>query len=193
MLQEILNRIVTEDKLGIGGSFLSIYRNRKDLEPTNEERHIIKKVIEYIKQEYNLKRPMPLITFRVFEPLTAKWKEALNYNWGSNAVGSDIILLTRCRDTKAFYEVVFHELYEWLTNQNHDDVILEERKYIEKKFDTKLGDREWSPLQDEMIRSLYPSETEHLEEILANQSESGRFNRKPAEIEQRAKELGLIS
>jgi hypothetical protein len=71
--------------------------------------------------------------------------------------------LTQCKDCRAFYELVFHEVCECLFNRIHGNIITEpheiiipeQRKYIEEKFGTKLGCREWSPLEDEMIKTFY--------------------------------------
>jgi hypothetical protein len=167
--------------------------NRKDLELTKEENQIIEEVKEYIKREYP-RKPKDNIKFEVFKPLTQKWQKVNGKcTWGQNIAksnGSFLILLTRCRDRKAFYEVVFHELYELLFNGTHEEVVPEQRKYLEEKFSIKLGYREWSPLDDEIIQTLYPSEKERLKNTFANMLEP--FRRTWQEIEQRAKELGLM-
>jgi hypothetical protein len=173
------------------GSIFEHYRNRKDLEPTKEENQIIEEVKEYIKQKYHPMKPIPS-TFRVFKPLTSDWKNVFLFNrgycWGTHIPNIDIILLTRCKNTKAFYELVFHELLEWLFNGDNAKVITEERKYIQEKFSIKLN-REWSPLEDEIIQTLYPSEKERLENTFRNVPEA--FRRKWRELRQRAEELGL--
>jgi hypothetical protein len=175
------------------GSIFERYRDRKDLEPTKEENRIIEEVKEYIKQKYHPVKPLPN-TFRIFKPLTSDWKKEFSFNkgycWGSHIPDVDIILLTKCRNTLAFYEVVFHELFEWLFNRNNTKIISEERKYLEEKFRIKLGNREWSPLEDEIIQTLYPLEKDRLRNTFANMPEP--FRRTRRELEQRAKELGLI-
>ena len=174
------------------GTIFERYRDRKDLELNKKENMIIKDVKEDIQQKYHVTKPLPN-AFRIFKPLTCEWRKEFSfqggYCWGSHIPGVDIILLTRCKNTKAFYELVFHELLEWLFNGDNANVITEERKYIQEKFSIKLANREWSPLEDEIIQTLYPSEKERLENTFRNAPEA--FKREWRELRPRAEELGL--
>ena len=162
-------------------------RNGIILEPNNEENKIINEVTEHIKKRYFKNKP---VKFEVFEPLTADWKNKFKYPLGGYAWGDNwsnqIIHLTRCQDRKAFYELVFHEIYRLSMSESSEEIFPRERRYIEEKFEIKLD--KWLPLQDEMIRTLYHADKKMLEDSLKN---CGEQSRTIDEIEQRAKELGL--
>jgi len=156
------------------------------LEPNKEENKIIDEVEEYIKKRYFKHKP---VKFEVFEPLTPEWKKEFKYPLGGYAWGDNwsklLIHLTRCRDRKAFYELVFHEVYRLLTPEG-EKIIPKERRYIEKKFGVKLD--KWLPLEDEIIRTLYNVDKKILEDSFKNRGEQSRTIE---EIEQRAREIAL--
>jgi hypothetical protein len=157
------------------------------LDPNEEENEIIDEVKEYIKKRYFKEKP---VKFEVFEPLTPEWKSEFKYPLGGYAWGDNwsnqLIHLTRCRDRKAFYELVFHEVYRLNTPEGHETIFPKERHYIEEKFGVKLD--KWLPLQDEIIRTLYCADKKILEDSFKN---CGEQSRTMQEIEQRARELGL--
>jgi hypothetical protein len=157
------------------------------LEPNKEEKKIINEVKEYIRKRYFKQKP---VKFEVFEPLTPEWKSEFKYPLGGYAWGDNwsnlLIHLTRCQDRKAFYELVFHEVYRLLTPERHEKIIPKERHYIEEKFGVKID--KWLPLEDEIIRTLYYADKKILEESFKNRGEQSRTMQ---EIEQRARELGL--
>jgi hypothetical protein len=157
------------------------------LEPSEEENKIIDEVKEHIRKRYFKHEP---VRFEVFEPLTPEWKSEFKYPFGGYAWGDNwsnqIIHLTRCQDRKAFYELVFHEVYRLNTPEGHEEIFPKERRYIEEKFGVKLD--KWLPLQDEIIRTLYCADKQMLEDSLKN---CGEQSRTMQEIEQRARELGL--
>jgi hypothetical protein len=168
------------------------------VEFNNEEIKIINEVIENIKEKYG-KETVKLDEFEIFNPLTPEWKtnfqHGCGYVWGCNGSrvhfenpcrSGGLIWLTRCKDTKAFYELVFHEVFEYLIDGGHERVIPEERNYIEEKFGVKLD--KWAPLEDEMIRTLYPVDKKMLEESF---KDCGEFSRTCGEIQERAKKLGV--
>lgn len=72
------------------------------------------------------------------------------------------------------------------TPEGQGEIFPKERRYIEEKFAIKLD--KWLPLQDEIIRTLYPVDKVMLENSLKNCGEQARTIE---EIEQRAKELGF--
>jgi hypothetical protein len=171
-----------------------------EISPNVKELAIINDVMNEIKLKYG-KGPISLKEFEIFEPLSPKWKTNFIHLggcvWGSN--GSNVhfenpirlgghIWLTRCDDEKAFYELVFHEIYEYLVGGGHEKIIPEEKRYIEKKFCLSLSD--WKPLEDEIIRTLYAKDKMLLENAFNN---CGEFSRTWQQIEQRAKELGLVN
>lgn len=103
--------------------------------------------------------------------------------------GVFFIGLTKCLDIKAFYELVFHEIYELLVDtkwEGHEKVVPEERHYIEEKFGMTIEN--WAPLEDEIINTLYPLYKKELKHTLGN---CGEFSRTWEEIQERAKKLGL--
>ncbi len=161
---------------------------RKGLVPNNEETKIIDEVVAYIKKKYG---KYATIKFEVFEPLTPEWKSKFKhplggYAWGDNWTNFHINL-TRCKDKKAFSELVFHEIYENIVHAGHEIVVPEERRYIEEELKVKLD--KWEPLQDEMIRTLYYVDKKMLEDSFKN---CGEQSKTPQEINQRAKELGFF-
>ena len=164
--------------------------------PNTKESEIIVEVMDYIKEKFS-KGPIELEEFEVFEPLSSEWKSNFtNYAWGSNGVrihydenpvrSGGLIWLTRCKDTKAFYELVFHEVYELLIGGEHEKIISEERRYIEEKFGEKLDD--WLLVQDEIIRTLYLFDKNGLAESFKNCGEQSKSWR---QIKKRAKKLGF--
>ena len=167
-----------------------------DFAPNSKEIEIINQVMEYIKEKYR-KKTIKLEEFEVFEPLTPEWKSNFkNYAWGSNGLRTHynespirlggLIWLTRCIDAKAFYELVFHEVYELLTGDEHEKIIPEEKRFIEEKFGEKLG--EWLLVQDEIIRTLYPFDKKSLVDSF---KDCGKQSKSWRQIKERAKELGL--
>ncbi len=171
---------------------------KAEFSPNNDEIKIIVEVMEYIKEKYN-KKTIKLEEFEVFEPLTPAWKTNFeNYAWGGNGLRihynenpirrGGLIWLTRCKDSKAFHELVFHEVYELLTGDCHEKIIPEEKRYIEEKFGEELG--EWLLVQDEIIRTLYPVDKKNLAGSFKNCGDQSKSWR---QINQRAKELGLYS
>jgi hypothetical protein len=157
------------------------------LEPNREEKKIINEVKEHIRKRYFKQEP---VKFEVFEPLTPEWKSEFKYPFGGYAWGDNwsnqIIHLTRCKDRKAFYELVFHEVYRLNTPEGHEEIFPIERRYIEEKFGVKLD--KWLPIQDEIIRTLYSVDKNVLENSLKGCGEESRTSE---EIQQRAIELGL--
>ena len=157
------------------------------MEPSEEENKIIDEVKEHIRKRYFKHEP---VRFEVFEHLTPEWKSEFNYPLGGYAWGDNwsnlVIHLTRCHDKRAFYELVFHEIYRLNAPEPHEKIVPKERRYIEKKFGVKLD--KWLPLQDEIIRTLYCVDRKMLEDSLKN---CGEQSRTMQEIEQPAKELGL--
>jgi hypothetical protein len=157
------------------------------LEPNEEENKIIDEVTEHIRKRYFKHK---LIKFEVYEPLTPEWVSEFKYPLGGYAWGDNwsnlLIHLTRCHDRKAFYELVFHEVYRLLTPEGHEKIIPKERRYIEEKFGVKFD--KWLPLEDEMIKTLYNADKKILEDSFKN---CGEQSRTMPEIEQRARELGL--
>lgn len=168
--------------------------------PNEQEIKIINEVMRGIKDNYNIK-VISLNEFEVFVPLTVEWKTNFKqgnggYAWGSN--GNRIhcrenpprkggkVWLTRCTNMIAFYELIFHEVYELLIGGGHEKIIPEERHYIEEKFNVKLD--EWLPIEEEIIRVLYPIDKESLENSFKN---CGNETKEWHQIEQRAKQLGL--
>jgi hypothetical protein len=164
--------------------------------PNTKEIEIINEVMEYVKEKFG-KETIKLEEFEVFEPLTSEWKSNFkNCAWGSNGVrihynenpirSGGLIWLTRCKDTKAFYELVFHEVYELLIGGGHEKIIPEEKHYIEEKFGEKLG--EWLLVQDEIIRTLYPFDKKNLADSFKN---CGEQSKSWQQIKERAKKLGF--
>lgn len=164
--------------------------------PTDKEIEIINETMEYIKEKFG-KETVKLEEFEVFEPLSSEWKcNFKNYAWGSNGVRihfnedpirfGGLIWLTRCEDTRAFHELVFHEVYELLIGGGHEKIIQKERTYVEEKFGEKLG--EWLLVQDEIIRTLYPVDKKNLAYAFKN---CGEQSKSWPQIKERVKELGL--
>ena len=164
--------------------------------PNDKETEIINEVMDYVKEKY-CKKTLRLEEFEVFEPLSPEWKINFdNYAWGCNGMRihynenpirkGGLIWLTRCKDTKAFHELVFHEVYELLTGDEHVKVIPEEKRYVEEKFGEKLG--EWLLVQDEIIRTLFPCDKRSLANSFKNCGEQSKSWR---QIKRRAKQLGL--
>jgi len=167
-----------------------------EFSPNSKEIEIINEVMDYIKEKFN-KETIKLEEFEVFEPLTSEWKNNFkNYAWGSNGLRihynenpirlGGLIWLTRCKDTRAFYELVFHEVYELLIGGGHEKIFPEERRYIEEKFGEKIG--EWLLVQDEIIRTLYPFDKKNLEYAFKN---CGELSKSWQQIKERAKKLGF--
>ena len=157
------------------------------MEPNKEENEIIGEVKEYIRKRYFKQKP---VKFEVFEPLTPEWKSEFKYPLGGYAWGDNwsnlVIHLTRCQDKKAFYELVFREVYRLNTPEGNKKKFPKEKHYIETKFGVKLD--KWLPLEDEIIRTLYYTDKKILEDSFRN---CGEQTRTMLEIEQRARELGL--
>jgi hypothetical protein len=169
---------------------------QSEFSPNNKEIQIINEIMEYMKEKFG-KETIVLLEFEVFEPLTPEWKSNFkNYAWGSNGVRIHfnespvrfvgLIRLTRCKDTRAFYELVFHEIYELRIGGGHEKIIPEEKHYIEERFGEKLG--EWLLVQDEIIRTLYPFDKKNLAYSFKN---CGEQSKTWQQIKARAKELGL--
>lgn len=156
------------------------------MEPNNEEKKIIAEVEEDIRRRFFKHKP---IKFEVFEPLTLEWKNEFKYPLGGYAWGdnwsNEIIHLTRCQDIMAFYELVFHEIYR-LLNPEGMKFFSKERYYVQEKFGIKYD--KWSPLEDEILKTLYHVDKKILEESFNNRRERSKTMQ---EIEQRAKELRL--
>ncbi len=113
----------------------------KFIHASDEEIKIICEIGEYIKKKYSIQTTIK--SFEVFEPLTPMWKSKFKYDlggygWGKNFSKSKLIELTRCCDRKAFYELVFHEIYEVLKPEGHGVIVPEQRKYNAEKFGIKL-------------------------------------------------------
>jgi hypothetical protein len=157
------------------------------LDPNEEENRTIVEVNEHIRKRYFKQKT---VKFEIFEPLTTEWENKFKYPAGGYAWGDNwsnqIINLTRCQDKKAFYELVFHEIYRLNTPEGPEEIFPKERRYVEAKFGVKLD--KWLPLHDETIRTLYNVDKKILENNLKNCEEQSRTNE---EIELRAKELGL--
>ena len=169
-----------------------------EFSPNTKEIEIINEILEYVKGKFG-KDPIKLEEFEVFEPLSPVWRcNFKNYAWGSNGVrihyGEDptrfggLIWLTRCTDTRAFYELVFHEVYELLVGGGHEKIVPEEIRYIEEKFGEKLSD--WLLVQDEIIRTLYPVDKKNLVYSFKN---CGEYSKSWKQIKERAKELSPYS
>jgi len=167
-----------------------------EFSPNSKEIQIINEVMGYIKEKF-CKETIKLEEFEVFEPLSSVWKSNFeNFAWGSNGLRihynekpirkGGLIWLTRCQDTKAFYELVFHEVYELLIGGEHEKIITEEKHYIEEKFGEKLS--EWLLVQDEIVRTLYPLGKKSLMESFKNCGEQSKSWR---QIKERAKKLGF--
>ena len=155
--------------------------------PNKEENKIINEVTEHIRKRYFKNKS---VKFEVFEPLSPEWKSEFKYPLGGYAWGDNwsnlVIHLTRCHDKRAFYELVFHEIYRLNAPEPHEKIVPKERRYIEKKFGVKLD--KWLPLEDEIIRTLYCIDKKLLEDSFKNR---GKQSRTMQEIEQRARELGF--